>query len=146
MDIKRLFGTYRAVVVANNDPLELRRLKLSIQTAPGQTTDWIYPSEPAGIKSKPPSIGQGVWVQFLGGDPEYPVWCGIFGKNLFDGSGLLVNGLPSTTSLTGITDSIIIKHNQDGTSDVDLIASLLALAHKLQTLDAAYFAYVALHP
>lgn len=146
MDIKRLFGVYRAVVTANNDPLKQRRLKLSIQTTPGEITDWVWPMEATNTSYDPPVLGQGVWVQFIGGDPEYPVWYGTFGKNQGKNKKLFIKALPNTTALTGITDSIILSTNSDGTQELDLIATLLAISNKLQTLDAAYLAYVATHP
>jgi hypothetical protein len=75
--IKRLHGFYRAVVVDNNDPNNLRRLKVQVQTTGPEVTDWIWP---VNATAKPPAIGQGVYVTYLGGDPEYPIWVGTFGK------------------------------------------------------------------
>lgn len=77
-EFNRLHGLYRAVVVDNRDPQKLRRLKVQIQTTgfgKDLITDWIWPV----ISTKrPPSIGSGVYVVYLGGDPEYPVWIGEF--------------------------------------------------------------------
>lgn len=80
--IKRLPGIYRAVVVDNKDPDNLRRLKVRVSTtgtsAKEQTiTNWIWPV----ISTKrPPAIGTGVYVMYVGGDPEYPVWIGEFSQ------------------------------------------------------------------
>lgn len=80
--IKRLHGIFRAVVVDNKDPEHLRRLKVRVSatgiSAIDQTvTNWIWPV----ISTKrPPAIGTGIYVMYLGGDPEYPVWIGEFGK------------------------------------------------------------------
>lgn len=76
------YGIYRAIVEDNRDPDNLRRLKVSIPQITGrgkdQKTGWIWPI----ISTKrPPAIGSGVWVFYLGGDPDYPVWIGEFGKN-----------------------------------------------------------------
>lgn len=75
--IKRLYGIYRAVVVDNKDPKYLRRLKVQSQATGPEVTDWIWPV----ISSKrPPAIGTGTWVTYIGGDPEFPVWLGEFGN------------------------------------------------------------------
>lgn len=72
------YGLYRAVVKDNKDPKNLRRLKLQVaQTTGSEVTDWAWPV----ISTKrPPAIGTGVYVTYIGGDPEYPVWIGEFGK------------------------------------------------------------------
>ena len=80
--IKRLHGTYRAVVVDNRDPDKLRRIKVRVSTtgtssAESTVTNWIWPM----ISTKrPPAIGAGVYIFYVGGDPEYPVWIGEFGE------------------------------------------------------------------
>ena len=74
--VKRLNGIYRAVVVDNRDPNNLRRLKVQAQPTGLQVSDWIWPVVSTG---RPPLIGTGCWVMYQGGDPEYPVWLGEFG-------------------------------------------------------------------
>jgi len=78
--IKRLQGVYRAVVVDNRDPLHLRRLKVKVQStsfSSESVTNWIWPV----ISTKrPPAIGTGVYILYVGGDPEYPVWVGEFSE------------------------------------------------------------------
>jgi hypothetical protein len=76
--IKRLYGVYRAVVDDNNDPQYLRRLKVKVQSTSfdrDATTNWIWPILST---KRPPAIGSGVYVLYLGGDPDYPVWIGEF--------------------------------------------------------------------
>jgi hypothetical protein len=75
--IKRLYGVYRAVVVDNKDPNNLRRLKVQSQATGVEVTDWIWPIQGT---AKPPLIGQGVFIMYQGGDPEFPLWIGEFGK------------------------------------------------------------------
>ncbi len=79
MDIKRLYGVYRGIVVDNNDPQNLRRLKVSTNTPTGtEVTNWVWPV----ISTKrPPAKGAGVFVMYDGGDPDYPVWIGEYGQN-----------------------------------------------------------------
>lgn len=78
--IKRLYGVYRAVVDKNDDPQHLRRIKVKGQPSSfsrDATTNWIWPM----ISTKrPPAIGTGVYIHYVGGDPEYPVWIGEFGE------------------------------------------------------------------
>lgn len=85
----RLYGIYRGVVTANNDPLSKGRIKMQIpQILATETTEWAWPVDPRLFLVDneatlavplPPTIGQGVWVMFEGGDPSYPVWLGTFG-------------------------------------------------------------------
>lgn len=85
----RFYGLYRGQVVDNLDPANKRRLKVLVpQILGSQTTNWAWEQE-AGLQAVIPAIGQGVWVQFEGGDPSFPVWTGTFGpmssSNAIDG-------------------------------------------------------------
>jgi len=76
---RRFFGVYRGKVVNNNDPENRRRLQLIIPQVLGdQISGWAWELE-AGIRTTLPSVDQGVWVQFEGGDPSFPIWVGTFG-------------------------------------------------------------------
>jgi hypothetical protein len=79
--IKRLYGVYRGVVQDNKDPQKQRRIKVQVQTTGREVTDWAWPMEPSSIHTDVPVVGQGVWIVYVGGDPEFPVWSGVFGKN-----------------------------------------------------------------
>ena len=130
--IKHLFGVYRAVVADDNDPLKQNRVKLYIQTNPTEKTDWVWSLDSASMHTKAPSIGQGVWVMFEGGDPSFPVWLGEFGKHQAKSKKMYIKPLDNTTSLTGLTPYLIVNNQPDGTAEVDLVASLLAMAAKLK--------------
>lgn len=76
----RFYGVYRGVVKDNNDPLGKLRIKVQVpQVLADAVTEWSWPVNQLGSIPVAPSIGQGVWVMFEGGDPSYPVWLGIFG-------------------------------------------------------------------
>jgi hypothetical protein len=76
----RFYGVYRGVVYSSDDPLNLYRLQLKVpQILADQHTEWAWPVEKPGISTSIPSVGQGVWVMFEGGDPSYPIWTGTFG-------------------------------------------------------------------
>ena len=134
--IKRYYGVYRGVVKDIKDPKKQRRLKVSVtQTTGTEITDWAWPMEPSSINTDVPVIGQGVWVYFIGGDPDYPVWSGAFGKNQGKNKKIFIKTLDNKTSLTGLSAHIITIKNPDGTVDVDLTATLMALANKIKTLE-----------
>ena len=76
---RRFYGLYRGEVVDSADPSGGRRLRLRVpQLFHDQITGWAWQSDP-GLTIRLPSPGQGVWVQFEGGDPSFPVWTGTFG-------------------------------------------------------------------
>ena len=77
----KYFGLYRATVINNIDPMQSGRIQVIVPDAGGLTpSTWAMPCVPvAGIQSgmyAVPPISSGVWVQFEGGDPDYPVWVG----------------------------------------------------------------------
>ena len=76
------FGKYRGTVVDNADPTARGRLKVSVPAVLGDLGVWAMPCVPyagdgVGFYSLP-EPGTGVWVEFEGGDPSYPVWAGFF--------------------------------------------------------------------
>jgi hypothetical protein len=130
--LKLLHGVYRAVVKDNRDPNNLRRLKLQVQTTGSEVTDWAWPIEPAGIHIAVPEIGQGVWVSYIGGDPEFPIWHGQFGTHQGKSKPVSIKPLNDSVSLTSISSYLIINTLADGTKEIDLVASLVAMANKLK--------------
>lgn len=135
-DIKRYYGVYRGVVQDNKDPQSQRRLRVSIpQTTGAEVTDWAWPVDPASISPTVPVIGQGVWVSYIGGDPEYPIWMGTFGTNQGKNKKISIKPLDNTVSLTSISSYLVTVKNPDGTTEVDLTASLLSMAQKLVNLE-----------
>ena len=76
--VRRYHSVYRGIVRDIRDPQNLRRIKVSVPQVTGpEITDWIWPMLST---KKPPAVGNGVWVFYIGGDPDYPVWIGDFGK------------------------------------------------------------------
>jgi hypothetical protein len=128
---KKLIGTFRGVVAKNNDPNKQGRIQILLphQTEP---TEWAWPMVPAGQGVHVPDVGQGVWVKFEKGDPEFPLWFGEFGKNKVKGKRILVKPLLDSVSLTPISAYVLTVTKQDGTKEVDLTASLIAMANKLK--------------
>jgi type VI secretion system (T6SS) baseplate-like injector VgrG len=79
---RTFWGKYRATVIDNADPLMLGRLLCEVPSLPTTLLNWALPCVPyAGEKARMfalPPIGANVWIEFEGGDPEYPIWSGVF--------------------------------------------------------------------
>lgn len=80
---ERHYGRYRGKVAANSDPMQLGRIQVTCPAVLGDgRLAWALPSTPyagpgVGFFAVPPE-GADVWVEFEGGDPDYPVWAGCF--------------------------------------------------------------------
>ena len=109
---------YRGIVVENDDPENKRRLKLQIpQVLNSAITEWAWPVEPSNLELESPEIGQGVWVMFEGGDPNFPVWLGSFGESKSTSYKIGIYNAATSTSLV----------TEPGLKRVDLVASIEAL-------------------
>jgi hypothetical protein len=65
-------GTYRGIVVANNDPQSRNRVQVQVPQILGTAvTDW---AEPYTAYARKANIGENVWVVFEGGDVRLPIW------------------------------------------------------------------------
>lgn len=81
-DVQKLFGKYRGKVLDNVDPLFLGRILAEVAAVQGMTMNWCMPCVPyagaeVGFYAIPP-IGANVWIEFEGGDVNYPIWTGCF--------------------------------------------------------------------
>jgi hypothetical protein len=130
------YGIYRGVVKDNKDPQNQRRLKISVKQLTGdEVTDWAWPVEPSNVTVGLPVVGQGVWVLFIGGNLGYPIWIGSFGKNQGKNKKINIKPLDNKVSLTGLSAHLITVKQKDGTTEVDMTATLVALANKVKTLE-----------
>jgi hypothetical protein len=76
------FGKYRARAVDPNDPLRLGRIIALVPAISELELSWAMPAAPyagrgVGFFAVPPA-GANVWIEFEGGDANYPVWSGCF--------------------------------------------------------------------
>lgn len=110
------FGKYRGKVENNVDPMMLGRIQVSAPAVLGEgTLSWAMPCTPyagpgVGFFALPP-VGANIWVEFEGGDPDYPIWSGCFWD---------AGDVPASPAIAEIkmlkTEGITLK--LDDTSDV----------------------------
>jgi hypothetical protein len=79
----RYYGKYRGKVTSNTDPLMMGRIRAKVPAVFGdEETGWALPSAPyggsgVGFFFVPPTDAN-VWIEFEGGNPDYPIWTGCF--------------------------------------------------------------------
>jgi len=77
---QQYFGKYRGKVVDNNDPLKRGGVRVRVPAVLGEIDVWALPCVPyagpkVGFHAIPP-VDAGVWVEFEGGDVNFPIWVG----------------------------------------------------------------------
>ncbi|HYP19095.1 MAG TPA: phage baseplate assembly protein V [Chloroflexia bacterium] len=81
--MSQFFGKYRGKVAQNIDPMQLGRVQVSVPAVLGEgSMSWAMPCAPyggpgVGFFTVPP-VGANVWVEFEGGDSDFPIWSGCF--------------------------------------------------------------------
>lgn len=111
------YGKYRGMVLNNIDPLMIGRLMVQVPDVLGLgTTSWAMPCVPlAGTQMGMyviPLIGSGVWIEFEGGDPDYPIWTGCFWGSSAEVPPLAFAGLPVSPNIvvqTSGQNSIVVS-------------------------------------
>lgn len=74
------FGKYRATVTKTNDPLKMGRIKVKCPKVLGDfESNWCLPCLPPGYQGIP-KVGDLVWIEFEEGNPDLPIWCGVWYK------------------------------------------------------------------
>lgn len=79
----RYYGKYRGTVFNNVDPEQRGRIMAMVPDVLGLTpSSWALPCVPIAGKQNGvyvvPKMGDGVWIEFEQGDPDYPIWVGGF--------------------------------------------------------------------
>lgn len=113
------YGKYRGTVTDNADAFGLGRVRVTCPAVYGTGENWAMPCTPyagsgVGLFLLPP-IGANVWVEFEGGDPDYPIAGGYFWADESGPAGDVPGSpaVPSTKLLK--TDSISVRlDDQDG--------------------------------
>lgn len=114
---KRYYGIYRGTVVLNIDPMQMGRISVIVPDVGSITpSTWAMPSVPIAGKQSGvfvmPQIGSGVWVQFEGGDPDYPVWTGGWWGDAAEVPALALAGPPGDPNIvlqTTLQNSLVIS-------------------------------------
>ena len=79
----RFYGKYRGSVTNNVDPEGRARLQVEVPEVRGAgVIDWALPCSPyagdgVGFFALPP-VGAAIWVEYEGGNLQYPIWSGCF--------------------------------------------------------------------
>ncbi|MCP3910262.1 MAG: hypothetical protein GY713_04845 [Actinomycetia bacterium] len=78
----RFFGKYRGIVTDNVDPDKLGRIQATVPAVSGMSMNWALPCAPyagddVGFYAIP-AVGAMVWIEFEGGNPNFPIWSGCF--------------------------------------------------------------------
>jgi uncharacterized protein involved in type VI secretion and phage assembly len=77
----KCWGKYRGIVVDRNDPEQLGRLKVQVPSLLGDAvTGWAFPVAPYAGNDLGiffiPQVGDVVWVEFVEGEIDHPLWTG----------------------------------------------------------------------
>ena len=104
MPEEKYYGKYRGLALNNVDPLQKGRLLVQVPDVLGLgTSSWAMPCVPmAGPQMGTyfvPVIGSGVWVEFEGGDPDYPIWTGGFWGSAAEVPALALAGVPASPNI-----------------------------------------------
>lgn len=81
-DGQKFYGKYRGIVLDNVDVEFLGRILANVAAVPASVLNWAMPCVPyagpqVGFYTMPP-IGANVWIEYEGGDPNFPIWSGCF--------------------------------------------------------------------
>lgn len=132
--MEKHYGKYRGTVINNIDPMQKGRLQVQVPDVLGVgMSSWAMPCVPlTGPQMGTyflPLIGSGVWVEFEGGDPDYPIWTGGFWGSAAEVPTLALAGLPASPSIviqTSGQNSIVIS-DVPGTGGIMLKSSTGAM-------------------
>ena len=125
---ERYYGIYRGTVANNVDPMHLGRITAVVPNVGGDTPlGWAMPCVPLAGKQMGmfmvPQIGAGVWMQFEGGDPDYPVWIGGWWTAASDVPPLAMAGPPADPNIvlqSRLNNAVVISDGAGPTGGVML--------------------------
>lgn len=111
-----LFGKYRGTVVNNVDPEMIGRIQAIVPAVSPIPTTWAMPCLPWGGINQGlftvPLVGAGVWIEYEGGNPDFPVWTGCYwgsAAELPAMSKLVPPGVPGLTLQTALANGLVIS-------------------------------------
>jgi uncharacterized protein involved in type VI secretion and phage assembly len=122
---RRALGKFRGVVDDNQDPDKRGRIKVKVPALLGdQSTDWALPSFPCGGLADTgwfavPQVSAQVWVEFEGGDLDYPIWTGTFWQQASDVPAEIQDP-PTTRLLKTPKGHLLLLEDQDNAEKITL--------------------------
>jgi uncharacterized protein involved in type VI secretion and phage assembly len=124
----RFFGKYRGIVTDNADSDNRGRIQVKVPAVLGDAQVWAEPCVPyagdgVGFLMLP-EPETGVWIEFEGGDPSYPIWVGSFWASgqLPDLSGAGVKIIRTSSATLRVDDEaeeIALTSTQGGEAYLD---------------------------
>lgn len=132
----RFYGKYRGRVANNVDPEGRARLQVEVPEVRGSVLEWALPSMPyagdgVGFFALPP-VGTSVWVEYEGGNLQYPIWSGCFWQR---GEIAAADALPQVAFLK--TDQATIRiDNTRGEILIEIGAASITLTSSEVKIDA----------
>lgn len=121
---KTYFGLFRGTCVGNVDPQQMGRIQVLVPSIGLTPSTWAMPCLPVtGVQSgvfTVPAVGAGVWVEFEGGDPDYPVWVGGFYSpaDVPSGARIVPPGVSGLTIQTQLGNSITVSDTPGPTGGI----------------------------
>jgi hypothetical protein len=74
----KFYGKYSGEVISNEDPQQQGRMVVTVPPVFGAELEvWARPCLPFG-HFYVPAVGAKVWIEFEAGDPDYPLWVGVW--------------------------------------------------------------------
>jgi hypothetical protein len=107
------------------------------QVLADQITDWAWPVDSSAIEFETPSVGQGIWVAFEGGNPSFPIWVGTFGTDKTGNVPVYVDHLKADEDLSDIDTLVDVQDLSNGTKELVLTETLLKIARKVMERNCA---------
>ncbi len=139
----KFYGKYRAFIVANEDPEQRGRIKVVVPSVFGREVScWCLPCLPFGGLEEQglfmvPEVDAQVWVEFEEGNPDMPIWTGVFWQPKRAIPSEAKKSPPTTRVLKTASGHVLQFDDESGAEKVALkhsIGSELSIDEKGRTL------------
>jgi uncharacterized protein involved in type VI secretion and phage assembly len=122
---RRAYGKYRGFVTDVADPEQRARIRLRVPALLGEAeTGWALPCLPCGGLPNQglfcvPGVGAQVWVEFEGGNLDFPIWTGTFWQRSGDAPAE-VQDPPTTHVWRSAKGHVLLLEDKDDAEQVQL--------------------------
>lgn len=131
----RFYGKFRGLVINNVDPMQRGRLQVQVpEVAQLVPISWAEACIPVGGPQygsfAVPMVGASVWVEFEQGDPDRPIWTGVFYKNAGEVPALarsIPPGVPGMAHVTPLQNAVVINDTPGPTGGIMLKGGLATI-------------------